>query len=230
MPAAAPPPTKTPANGQSPVLRVALPLPLPGLFDYAGATAGPEAIGCRVRVPFGSRELIGVVAEVGAPAADMPELRSVLAALDASPLLHGELLASLRWLARYTHAPLGEVFATALPAALRRGEPLPDTHAWGWRLTEAGATALDGLRKASRPRLLAERLRAGAVPEDMLDDGLVGWRTAARALCSRGLVERVAVAGPAQPVPVDQAPRPNTEQQEAIDALAALDGRFAPLL
>ncbi|MGH8077006.1 MAG: hypothetical protein ACREPE_06740, partial [Lysobacter sp.] len=45
------------------IWRVALPLPLPRLFDYlpvAGHATGGD-IGRRVRVPFGSRELIGVV-------------------------------------------------------------------------------------------------------------------------------------------------------------------------
>src|SRR6186713_2972965 len=131
------------------VLRVALPLPLPRLFDYAGADgrpALPEQVGCRVRVPFGTRELVGLVAATGPAEAGDVELRAVSSVLDDMPLLHGELADSLRWLARYTHAPLGEVLATALPAALRRGEPLPDTHAWAWQLTEAGHTVLPGLR------------------------------------------------------------------------------------
>ncbi|MFL6592568.1 MAG: primosomal protein N' [Luteimonas sp.] len=219
-----------PPAPESDVLRVALPVPLPRLFDYAAGTLDRSAIavGSRVLVPFGSRELVGILAGVG-PGEIVAELRQATALLDARPVLAGELLESLRWLARYTHAPLGEVFATALPAALRRGEPLPDTRTWGWRLTEAGATALDRLRKGSRPRLLAERLRLGAVPEDALDEIPGGWRTAARALTARGLVERVAFAG-SPPLPVDAAPCPNVEQQEAIDALAALDGRFAPLL
>ena len=50
------------------VLRVALPVPLPQLFDYLpppGTAAAPDSIGCRVRVPFGRGERIGVVVEVG---------------------------------------------------------------------------------------------------------------------------------------------------------------------
>src|SRR5688572_1795418 len=93
-----------------PLLRVALPVPLDRLFDYrapTGATA-PAAIGTRVRVPFGTRELIGIVVDVGAGAGDR-DLKPALAVLDDAPLLCGELLDSLRWLARYVHAPLGEV-------------------------------------------------------------------------------------------------------------------------
>ncbi|MEE7547792.1 hypothetical protein HF319_12760, partial [Xanthomonas sp. Kuri4-1] len=50
-----------------PTLRVALPVPLPRLFDYLPppGAAPAEPVGCRVRVPFGSRELVGVVVEPG---------------------------------------------------------------------------------------------------------------------------------------------------------------------
>ncbi|MBN8214306.1 MAG: primosomal protein N', partial [Xanthomonadales bacterium] len=173
------------------VLRVALPVPLPRLFDYRPPAGGAGGVGCRVRVPFGSRSLVGVIAEIGPADPGLAELREAETVLDPQPLLQGELLASLRWLARYTHAPLGEVLATALPSALRRGEPLPETHAWAWRLSEAGATALARLR--GRPRQLADRLLTEAMDEDLLDAEVDDWRTAARALLKRGLAERFAV-------------------------------------
>src|SRR5690606_13009457 len=97
------------------VLRIALPLPLPRLFDYhapGGVEPGPADVGRRVRVPFGPRELVGVVAAIGPAGDDAPALREALAWLDPAPLLQGEPLATLRWLARYLHAPLGEVVAT----------------------------------------------------------------------------------------------------------------------
>ena len=226
------PASSAPASPTDPVLRIALPLPLPRLFDYrapVGGLATADAVGRRVRVPFGPREIVGVVAEVGSAAEDAPELREALAWLDAMPLLRGELLASLRWLARYTQAPLGEVLATALPAALRRGEALPDTHAWAWRLTEADATALGGLRAGSKPRQFAELLQAQTYAEETLDDLLDAWRTAARSLHKRGLVERIAIPA-SQLAPAPQpGPAPNAEQAVAIDTIAASNG-FAPIL
>ncbi|WP_242113241.1 primosomal protein N' [Luteimonas aquatica] len=236
------------------VLRVALPLPLPRLFDYRapeGAAVAPDWIGRRVRVPFGPRELVGVVADVGPGEDDARELRAIFDCLDPDPLLQGELAESLAWLSRYLHAPLGEVLSTALPAALRRGEPLPETHAWAWRLTEAGATALAGLRAGTRPRRFAELLsatrpgdgsdRAIEAPpqrdigshrqrdEDSLDALMDDWRGAARALARRGLAERVAVPA-SQLAPMPQpGPTPNAEQAEAIAAIGACQG-FAPLL
>ncbi|HEX2595467.1 MAG TPA: primosomal protein N', partial [Luteimonas sp.] len=227
------PPSSLPAGSTVEVVQVALPVPPPRLFDYAiGApTAGGLAmVGCRVRVPFGSRELVGVVAASAAPDAAAPELRTVLEWLDPRPLFHGELLASLHWLARYTHAPLGEVFATALPAALRRGEPLPETLAWAWRLTEAGGSARAGLRAGAAPRRLADLLADSACEETLLADRFDGWRAAARALSRRGLAERVAVAANAcAPAPA-AGPEPNSEQHAAIAAIEAAAGRFQPFL
>jgi primosomal protein N' (replication factor Y) len=214
------------------LLRVALPVPLPRLFDYLppdGHTPVAADIGRRVKVPFGSRELTGIVAEIGTVAEDTPELRQVFAFPDVGPLLHGELLESLRWLSRYTHAPLGEVLGTALPVLLRQGEPVPDTHAWAWRLTAAGLGEVQRLRQGSRPRRLAELLQASPRGEDSLDLHLDDWRSAARALAKRGVVERVAIpASDLAPAPQD-GPALNAEQQTAVDAILATQG-FAALL
>lgn len=215
-----------------PTLRVALPLPLPQAFDYLtppdSPAPHPDDVGRRLRVPFGNRELVGVVEGLG-QVDDPATLRPALAWLDQQALLAGELLASLRWLTRYTHAPLGEVLATALPAPLRRGEPLPDTHGWAWQLTEAGTSGLQRLRANTRPQRLASLLQAGAVNEDLLDAQLQDWRSGARALAKRGFVQRIEVPAlipQAQPRP---GPHPNPQQQQAIDVIAATEG-FQPFL
>lgn len=219
-----------PAPG-APTVQVALPLPLPQLFDYAppsGSLAGADSIGRRVRVPFGSRELVGVVAGVGCADADTP-LRDAREWLDPVPLLEGELWRSLQWLARYTHAPLGEVVSTALPAPLRRGEPVPDTHRWGWQLTADGDAQRARQRAGTRPQRLCQLLadaagRGTALDEDQLDDLMDDWRSAARALAERGLVERVAQVHVA-PVPMLAAgPVPNAEQADAVAAITGGTG------
>ncbi|MGV8941177.1 MAG: primosomal protein N' [Lysobacter sp.] len=233
------------------VLRVALALPLPRLFDYFAPDSGPAPRpGSRVRVPFGPRERVGVIAALTDSACgdvggnDVPTLKPAFAVLDETPLFAGELLASLHWLARYTHTPLGEVFATALPGPLRHGEPLPDTHAWAWQLTPAGHAAVDRLR-SGRPRLLAVRLQPGALDEDRLDAGTAGidtpeaaaadsaapdWRAAARSLAKRGLAERIAIPA-SQAAPTAHAgPTLNPAQQAAVDTVLAHRGGFAPVL
>ncbi|OHE84056.1 MAG: primosomal protein N' [Lysobacterales bacterium RIFOXYA1_FULL_69_10] len=228
----------TPSTAHPPAAwQVALPVPLPWLFDYRppADAAGPAPVGSRVRVPFGaSGERIGVVVGSAPMPVDGVALKPVSALLDDAPLLRGELLDSLRWLARYTHAPLGEVLATALPGPLRHGEPLPDTRTWAWRLTEAGATALDGMR-AGRPRQLAQALRAAPLDEALLDAVHEGWRAAARSLQGRGRVERFALDDGARHIATatpasTPGPTPNDEQQVAIDAIRDAGGGFAALL
>ncbi|MCW2002617.1 primosomal protein N' (replication factor Y) [Xanthomonas arboricola] len=213
-------------------LRVALPVPLPQLFDYLPPqdtdVDGPDRVGCRVRVPFGPRELIGVVVERG----QQPSTEGLRAALDwcdDTPLLVDELARSLHWLARYTHAPLGEAQASALPGPLRRGEPLADTHAWAWQLTEAGRTGAGSLRAGSRPALLAALLLAGPLAEEPLEQQLPQWREAARNLAKRGYAGRVAVAADTLPARPGTGPQLNDEQQAATDAIRAGSG-FATYL
>ena len=217
------------------VLRVALPLPLPRLFDYlppASMVAGEDWLGRRVRVPFGKGELIGVVAEVGPAQAPEQTLKAVAELLDDAPLLAGELLDSLRWTARYYHAPLGETFATALPAPLRAGQPLPETDQFAWQLTSAGRAGMAALRANTAPLRLVERLREHGLSEERLDDDLPGWKVAARSLAKRGLVERVPV-DPANTAFVPAAADPfalNDEQSAAVASIRAALGRFQPIL
>ncbi|MBU2049381.1 MAG: primosomal protein N', partial [Gammaproteobacteria bacterium] len=185
-----------PMTSSSSTLRVALPVPLPHLFDYApppGPAPDPGMTGQRVRVPFGSRELVGVVAGIG-QVEDPGSLRAAIEWIDTTPLVTGELWRSLQWLARYTHAPLGEVISTALPGPLRRGEAVPDTHQWGWQLTPAGHDPQPKLRSGTRPQRLAACLAEGVVNEDRLDTLMDDWRSAARSLAKRELVERIALA------------------------------------
>ena len=214
-------------------LRIALPVPLPRAFDYlppAGHYPAAPDIGRRVKVPFGSRELIGIVVETGQVAEDGPELRRAIAFLDDGPLLQGELLESLHWLSRYTHAPLGEVLGTALPVLLRQGEPMPDTHAWAWRLTAEAGSQVERMRNGTRPRRLAELLQISVRDEDSLDLHLEDWRSAARALAKRGLAERIAIPASTLAPKPQPGPALNTEQQSAVDAVLSIDGFAAVLL
>lgn len=209
------------------VWKVAIGLPLDRLFDYlpTAPVAGGD-VGCRVRVPFGSRERIGVVAAIG-PADPEAEPKAALERLDEQPLLAGELWESLRWLAHYTHEPLGEVVATALPTLLRHGEPLPATDRLGWQLSKAGRDGLARLRPG-QPRRLAECLAGGPRAEDELDSLLENWRAALRNLDGRGLVERRVM----EPVvaPVVPGPEPNAGQRAAIDSILASRAAFSAFL
>ena len=216
-------------------LRLALPVPLPRLFDYlapAGQTADAGWIGCRVRVPFGrgDGEQVGVVVGLAPVLADGPDLKPALARLDQAPLLSGELFESLRWVAAYCHAPLGEVLATALPGGLRGGQPLPETGRYGWQPTPEGRLAAAVPGRDGKPRRLLLRLADRPVGEDQLDATDDDWRPAARALSDRGLAQRVALAGRVEPIATAPGPRLMPAQAEAMAEIRAEPGFRAWLL
>jgi len=203
---------------------VALPVPLPRLFDYLGddsSCVDAGWIGCRVRVRFGSRSLVGVVADIG-PDSGTHVLREIEARLDADALLKGELWESLHWAAHYYAHPLGEVLASATPAWLRRRNSAP-THAEWLILTSEGREALAQRppRAGSGPARLLELLQAGAAPRTEWSASEAMAR-AARAWRRRGWIAAAsnkvctATGRPGPPL--------NAAQQLAVDAIGRQPG------
>ena len=133
------------------IVRVALDVPLPQLFDYTIAGASSEDIGRCVRVPFGTSEKVGVIiaiSETSDHAAD--KLKPAGEVLRSLPPLPTDWLELTEFCSRYYQYPLGEVIALALPPGLRRGK-LPST-----RKSKARSCST-GDENTSRPVLLTEQ-------------------------------------------------------------------------
>src|SRR5690606_20182787 len=122
------------------LVRVAVPVPLAETFDYLVPPDLAPGIGCRVRVPSGRGERIGIVVErptaTTLPPGKLKPLRDVL---DPEPTLGAELLQTLRWAADYYHHPLGAVLSHALPTLLREGRAVDAPPEPAWRITALGA-------------------------------------------------------------------------------------------
>lgn len=105
------------------IVRIALDLPLPRLFDYLAPEASAEDIGYRVSVPFGRGTRIGIIIN-WLTTSDQPadKLKPVTVILRDMPRLPDHWLALCEFCARYYQAPLGEVTAFALPPLLRQGK------------------------------------------------------------------------------------------------------------
>jgi primosomal protein N' (replication factor Y) len=105
------------------IVRVALDVPLPRLFDYLAPDSDESDIGLRVTVPFGKASRTGVIVAVAAMS-EQPEakLKAVTTILRDIPPLPAGWLALCEFCARYYQAPLGEVTSFALPPMLRRGK------------------------------------------------------------------------------------------------------------
>ena len=74
------------------IVRVALDLPLPNLFDYLAPDAAESDIGRRVSVPFGSGLRTGVIVEMAMasekPDAKLKEVIVILRDMPALSLIH----------------------------------------------------------------------------------------------------------------------------------------------
>jgi primosomal protein N' (replication factor Y) len=212
------------------VVRVALPVPLPTLFDYLPLADRQARVGGRVLVPFGRGTKVGVVVDAAATTTlAQGRLKPLLQVLDDAPLLDPELMQTLAWAADYWLGAPGEAYANALPLALREPREWPDTREEFWQLTPAGHSALDAGSRRGGSRALLELLRAGAQSALLLGEQLPDWRAAARRLAAADLIERC----DAPPAATIAAPAPlqlNDEQRTAIDTIARDTGRFQPFL
>lgn len=70
-----------------PVAHVALPVPLPRTFDYLLPDSMSAKAGCRVTVPFGKQQRVGIVVSVS-DKSELPltELKSIVEVLDDEPV------------------------------------------------------------------------------------------------------------------------------------------------
>lgn len=108
------------------ILRLALPSPLRRLFDYrapAGVSRSALQPGMRLRVPFGRREMIGILVEV-VDHSEVPadKLKPAIALLDSEAPLPPALFKLCLWTSQYYQHSLGDTLSWALPVLLRQGE------------------------------------------------------------------------------------------------------------
>ncbi|RAN82788.1 primosomal protein N' [Bacillus sp. SRB_336] len=213
------------------VLRVALPVPLPTLFDYLPPATGTAHVGSRVLVPFGRGRLVGVVVGVeGDTALGSGRLKQVQRLLDEDALLDPELMHSLAWAADYWLGAPGEAYANALPLALREAKPLPPIGDEYWSLTGSGRSAHDAGSRRGGSKALLGLLAAGALSAQELSEQLPGWRDAARRLAAAGLLERSERPPLDRPLPPSSAPQLSDEQQLAVAAVNESLGSYQPFL
>ncbi|SDJ32281.1 replication restart DNA helicase PriA [Pseudomonas indica] len=142
------------AQPHSPILRLALPSPLRRLFDYRAPTGVPRGAlqpGVRLRVPFGRREVVGVLVELS-DHSEVPadKLKAALELLDQRPPLPASLFKLCLWTAQYYQHSLGDTLSWALPVLLRQGEPAEARQERFWHA--APDVRLDDPRLARAPR------------------------------------------------------------------------------
>ncbi len=210
-------------------IQVALPIVRGETYDYL--CDAPVEIGMRVRVPFGSRRLVGVVTAIQTDTSPVSDkLRHVLEVLDDQPLVDQAWLDLAGFAARYYQAPLGMAIATALPKLLRKGKLASPLRQSAWQLTALGRqTEPSSLGKAPRQSVALAALQTADKPLPARQIGPQGSPAAAlRALAGKGLIETVG-----SPVAGGTAAKPSTlteAQARAVDAINRGSGFACHLL
>ena len=220
-------------SAPSTLVRVAVPVPLADAFDYSWPeSTPPPARGCRVVVPLGTGQRIGVVL-------NHPEhtdlkatkIKSVLNVLDEEPVLNEELLSLLTWCADYYHHPIGEVINQALPVLLRQGRNPKRRREETWMLTDEGLSLAEerlpqlGRRQVEVLELLQHSSSANS--RELRDAGL--GREVLRRMQERGWVKATKAPPPPGDYATDSPPRMTQEQERCLSSIAS-DGYHAYLL
>ncbi|MEZ7894524.1 MAG: primosomal protein N' [Thauera sp.] len=212
------------------IVRVALPVPLPQVFDYTAEDAGAEDVGRCVKVPFGRGERTGLIVGLGDEAAvEAARLKAVLHIQRGVPPLPADWLELVGFVARYYHAPLGEVVALALPPGLRRADGVSDEDEDPLLgITAEGREALAPGRRASRALTLLQALAEGAGPWRRSVIRARDGGEAVGELLRRGWLEIVADPGARHEAGAQ--PLATPEQAAAVEVIVGAGMRFRPWL
>ena len=219
------------------ILQIALDTPLRRVFDYLPppqtAQARAPRPGVRVLVPFGRQRLIGIlVGIVSQSTLHATKLKAAHEFLDEQPVFDPHTFELLRWAADYYHHPIGEVYAAALPAALRAGAPaaISTEH---FNLTDQGRAELEqpSSKRAPQQRALLAWLahRTDATADEVGEAFKPGQL---RNLTARGwIAARRAVAADLTPIQIHPGELALTgAQAQAVDTILALSNFHAHLL
>ncbi|WWO97315.1 MAG: primosomal protein N' [Candidatus Dasytiphilus stammeri] len=108
------------------IVQVILPLTIQEYFDYLVPINLKPIIGTRVNVPFGNRNLIGIIINIkNNSSIPIGKLKNINFIIDNQSLFNKELLSILLWAADYYHYPLGKVLFFSLPVLLQKGKKIP---------------------------------------------------------------------------------------------------------
>jgi len=214
------------ADSKPSIIRVAVPSPLRRTFDYLipeNLLATPPQRGCRVAVPFGKREVVGLV--IDCPESTdfaVEKLKPISAVIDQQPLLPESLFKLFIWAANYYQHPIGDALFSTLPVMLRSGSELPEIQIANWRATTLGkGLGPDSLKRSPRQKaLMDELLQQPLISEQKLLE--THSRAALKQLREKDLIELV-MQKP-QPVALDNLLREqplqlHQSQQKAMDAI-----------
>jgi len=168
------------------IARIVPEVSLDRAFDYEipEELEGQVTLGAKVRIPFGSREIVGYVVEFPTEPPDRA-LKPILETLGPRSFLPAILIDLAQWVAQYYAAPLAVALMSVLPQAVRRADAAFKQRLWVEPLVPAlPEDAAKALKKA----------RAQMTAWEHIQKNGPGWLADLTEVCGaaawRGLAER----------------------------------------
>lgn len=237
------------------ILKIAVPVPINRLFDFLPLEENNQhcddkvisyRAGCRVLVPFGRKQYIGVII-ASSQHSDVPanKLKSIIKLIDTQPVLSEEIMSLAGWAAKYYQHAIGEVYSQIIPVAYREVEQLNNNQETYWRLTELGLQLNpENFKRAKRQLSLWQGLKQapeGISQAQMAVEQSGTWRPALNKMLQLGWVEKIQKERATEsPIAEDNFPDVellndsrltlNEEQQQALDTLCQTQKTFTPSL
>lgn len=217
-----------------PIVRVALDVPLATLFDY---TVGEAVVpGQRVVVPFGHRQMVGVVmACVDTTDVAAERVKQVVSILRDIAPISPDLLDLLYFCSDYYHFPIGQTVLSCLPAHLRSDKPVTIKPELYYRLVDRAYDVLPKRKVVARRILeqLSEQpcnykqlksisATAGAQLKWLIQEGWVDQCEAPTCIANRANSLNSGMSVSAHTFA--NAHKLTDEQQSAVDAVSQAEG------
>lgn len=215
------------------IVRVALDIPLSTVFDYFLAENLTVVAGQRVVVPFGRKQVVGVVMEVGANTElSATKIKEVVQILEDVAPMPEELLKLLRFCSDYYHHPIGMTVMAALPTRLRSQQPVALRQAHTYALSQSGRSLILAefpKRKVVQLRLLIA-LQTNSLSAAQIKMLSPTAPAALKILIASGWVEVTTTVRSNAHFTFDEEHQLTSEQQFAVAAVNAAQGYQSYLL
>lgn len=209
------------------IAHVALAVPLDSLFDYRIPDGVRVVEGVRVKVPFGTRTLIGIVKQIDTQTEfSDSQLKDIIQVLDEAPIWSESLQRLLEWASSYYQYPLSSTLIGLLPAHLRKGEKAQRNNLEKYAITERGREQpLNTLKRAVKQARTLQLLSNAPLSKVELGEQEISTATL-KSLLDKEWIELL--VEPAsdnrwhqQVVITEEKPRLNPEQAIAVAAINA---------
>jgi primosomal protein N' (replication factor Y) (superfamily II helicase) len=211
-------------------IQVALDVPMDQLFDYL-PNDQTLAIGQYVKVPFGSRQIVGIICGFSTTTeVPIAKLRKIILA-DEEIIFDKPLFKLLNFVSRYYHYPLGQTIMSVVPSRIKRSQ---GQHRKVEQLFEAGnkltSEWIESLPKRQvRLKKLASNLLLKSLRTSELNTVVSNGRACIQELVTLGLVN-IKKWEPEIILQNSTPPKLNNEQQAALSAVAKTRNNIAWLI